>query len=174
MDLTEEQIAAVKRWVQEGASLAEVQQRLREDFSLTLTYMDVRFLVDDIGADLADSSAEPAEPAPPASGPEAPESATEGEAVDLDPVDEAGDPLPYDAGPGSLPGKLSVDVDKVMRPGAVVSGSVTFTDGVTANWQIDQMGRLGIIPPREGYQPPEEDLTGFQVELQQVLQQQGF
>jgi hypothetical protein len=79
-----------------------------------------------------------------------------------------------DGGPGAPGGAVSVTVDKIQRPGAVVGGDVTFSDGVSAQWQIDQMGRLGIVPPKEGYQPPEADIAEFQTQLQAILQKQGF
>ncbi len=37
-------------------------------------------------------------------------------------------------------------VDTVARPGAMVSGSVTFSDGQKGHWYLDQMGRLGVAP----------------------------
>ena len=174
MDLNEEQKQTVKSWIEAGDGLAEVQEKIQEEFNLSLTYMDVRFLVDDLGAELQDTSS-----GAPESGPER-DATIEAEDADLEMVDENDQPIPFSgetAGAdeaGAAAGGVSVDVDKVQRPGAVVSGSVTFTDGTHANWQIDQLGRLGIIPPREGYQPPEEDLQAFQAELQKVLQKQGF
>ena len=48
-ELTDEQRAAVRQWVEEGASLPDVQRRLKETFGLTLTYMDVRLLTLDLG-----------------------------------------------------------------------------------------------------------------------------
>ncbi len=182
MDLNEAQIQAVRSWVAEGASLAEVQDRLQAEFQVSMTYMDVRFLVDDIGAELFSEPEPEPEPDPAPTG--APE-ADDAEAVDLEPVDEpmdaglAEEPEPAFGEPEASPspggdGQVSVEVDKLMRPGAVISGTVTFSDGVTANWQIDQLGRLGIIPPQEGYQPPEADIPQFQAELQQLIQRQGF
>ena len=171
MDLTEEQKQTVKSWVADGAGLSEIQERLAAEFKLTLTYMDVRFLVDDLDADLQDGDAPDPEPAATPETP-SPEDATPSAETDL-PVEEP-DVMDMGAEEGFVGGSVTVDVDRVMRPGAVVSGSVTFSDGVQANWQIDQMGRLGIVPPKEGYQPPAEDIQEFQMQLQQVLQKQGF
>ena len=55
MKLTPEQNAAVAGWIAAGDSLSTVQQKLRETFELSLTYMDVRFLVDDLDLTLVDA-----------------------------------------------------------------------------------------------------------------------
>ena len=49
MDLTKEQVEFVSNLVNSGESIAKIQSLLKENFSLSLTYMDVRFLVDDLG-----------------------------------------------------------------------------------------------------------------------------
>jgi transposase len=54
MDVTPELREAVAEWVGEGFSLSEIQRLLSEKFGHTLTYMDVRFLVDDLGLSLQD------------------------------------------------------------------------------------------------------------------------
>ena len=48
MTLTDEQKSAVTRWLEAGAGLSEVQKRLREEFQVSLTYLDTRLLVDDL------------------------------------------------------------------------------------------------------------------------------
>ena len=48
MSLTDSQKETVSDWITQGKSLAEVQRLLREEFSISMTYMDVRFLVDDL------------------------------------------------------------------------------------------------------------------------------
>jgi hypothetical protein len=60
MELSDAQKVAVTRWIQEGRSLADVQRSLREDFEISITYMDVRFLVDDL--DIAVVEEEPEAP----------------------------------------------------------------------------------------------------------------
>ena len=52
MPLSPEQKQAVAAWVAAGDSLAVIQKKLSEQFKLSLTYMDVRFLVDDLGLEL--------------------------------------------------------------------------------------------------------------------------
>ena len=65
-------------------------------------------------------------------------------------------------------------VDQLTRPGALVSGKVTFTDGKSAEWYLDQMGRLGLVPKGQGYKPSQDDLMDFQAELQSELARLGF
>jgi len=55
-----------------------------------------------------------------------------------------------------------------------ISGSVTFSDGVSATWALDQMGRLALKAASPGYRPPQEDLREFQLALQRELQKQGY
>jgi len=67
-----------------------------------------------------------------------------------------------------------VTVDQVTRPGSLVSGKVKFSDGKTAEWYLDQMGRLGFVPKEQGYKPSQNDLMDFQAELQNELARLGF
>jgi hypothetical protein len=162
-NLTPEQLDAVSQWAEEGANLNDVQRRLKEQFDLTITYMDARLLLIDVGVRLKDKPRE----APPAPAPEPtppPEAATEL------PADDGSDLPPAPAGDGSV----SLVVDAVTVPGTMVSGKVTFSDGQTAGWYVDQMGRLGMRAPSPGYQPPPADIPIFQNELDRVLMQQGF
>src|SRR4051812_11553921 len=54
MTLTPEQKQAVASWVAAGDNLSAVQKKLGEQFQITLTYRDVRFLVDDLNLALKD------------------------------------------------------------------------------------------------------------------------
>lgn len=146
MDLSNEQKQAIAAWVGEGVGLAEVQRKLESEFGLKLTFMEVRFLIDDLNVDVVDK----------------PEPQAEKD------VTAAVDPEP-------APGGVRVDVDKVQRPGAMMSGTVVFSDGNSMGWQLDQMGRLGLLPgPNKEYRPSEDDIAEFQVALQQELQKAGF
>ncbi len=73
-------------------------------------------------------------------------------------------------------GNVSVAVDKVtLIPGAVASGTVTFSDGVTAKWIIDQYGRPGFTEVSQpGYRPSPQDGQAFMQELSRSLQQRGY
>ncbi|MBP5543560.1 MAG: hypothetical protein ILM98_05765 [Kiritimatiellae bacterium] len=83
MELTLEQKAAVGRWIEDGERLADVQRRIREEFGIQLTYMEVRLLALDIGATPKDKA------------PAAPE--RDGGAS-ARPQDEAGSPQPDELG----------------------------------------------------------------------------
>ncbi len=166
MELNDSQKSAVREWVAAGASLSEVQKRLQEEFGVRMTFMDVRLMVLDIGADIKDKP-EPKKPEPPA--PAADADAADGTA--------AQDGMPSDTAPdanGAI-GGVSVDMDRVVQPGMVVSGNVTFSDGVTARWGIDQMrGGLALQPSQEGYRPSDDDIREFQMQLRALLERQGY
>ena len=66
-------------------------------------------------------------------------------------------------------GSVSASLDQVARPGSMVSGTVTFSDGMKGLWLIDEMGRPSIDPDQPGYQPSEADLVSFQEELKGLL-----
>jgi len=50
--LTPEQKDSLKAWAAEGATMSDIQRRLKEEFGHTLTYMDTRFLILDLGIEL--------------------------------------------------------------------------------------------------------------------------
>ena len=54
MTLTPEQTKAVSEWVASGDNLYTVQKKLSDQFKVSMTYMDVRFLVDDLNLQLKD------------------------------------------------------------------------------------------------------------------------
>ena len=51
MNLDEAQRQKVVEWIGQGLKLSEIQNRLISELGLTLTYMDVRLLVDDLKLD---------------------------------------------------------------------------------------------------------------------------
>ncbi len=51
-NLTPEQQDSLKQWAAEGATMSDLQRHLKEDFGHTLTYMDTRFLILDLGIEL--------------------------------------------------------------------------------------------------------------------------
>ena len=48
MNLDEAQRKKVAEWIAQGLKLSEIQNRLGSDLGVTMTYMDVRLLVDDL------------------------------------------------------------------------------------------------------------------------------
>lgn len=161
MNLTDEQKQTVRQWLEEGLSVADVQTKLSEELQISMTYMEVRFLLDDLKLEPQDEEEEqPEEEAPPA-----PPEGAEDDPTEDPPAEEA--ELVSD-------GNVSVTVDEIVRPGCLASGKATFTDGKQATWYFDQFGRLGLIPEEEGYQPPQEDVAEFQKKLQSELARLGI
>lgn len=141
--LNPEQIASLKRRAAEGASMSDLQRHLKEDFGHTLTYMDTRFLILDLGIELIEEKK--------------PEEKKEEPVVTAEPA-----------------GLVKVTLDTLTLPGAMVSGKVTFSDGETAIWMLDQTGRPGLDPDTPGYRPTQEDVMEFQVQLRALLQKSGY
>ena len=165
MNLTDAQKQQISTWLDEGLKVADVQKKMIAELGVTMTYMEVRFLLDDLR--LKPKDPEPPK-APAAASPIAPASAgtsaPAGAAAGL--VPDAAAPVPG--------GRTSVTVDKLARPGTVVSGKVTFSDGQKADWYLDEMGRPGLVPAQKGYRPTQADIMEFQDLLQVELQKLGF
>lgn len=189
MTLSSEQKQAVAEWIAAGDSLSVVQKKLSEQFSLSLTYMDVRFLVDDLGLELknaapkADASDVSKAPPPQAAAPEKKgflEKAKEKLGLGNEEPAAAEEDYPDEAAMDELPpeggGNVSVAVDAVsLIPGALASGTVTFSDGVTAKWIVDNYGRPGFTEVSQpGYRPSPADGQAFMQELSAALQKRGF
>ncbi|WP_035602515.1 hypothetical protein [Haloferula sp. BvORR071] len=142
--LTDDQKSALKRWAAEGASIADLQKRLKDEFSIGITYMDARFLVLDLGIELQEAPKEEKKP--------------EDEMLSK--------PVPT--------GAVSVSMDSLALPGALISGKVTFSDGETGIWMLDQHGRPGLDPDTPGYRPTQEDVIEFQKQLSDLVRKQGY
>lgn len=206
MSLTPEQKQAVSSWIAAGDNLSAVQKKLSEQFNLSMTYRDVRFLVDDLNLELKDpapkvdtsdvTKAPTPKPAPaPRAGAPAEKKGffdkakeklglgrDEQPGADEFPEDGAdaagpeGEDFPDEAYPPAGAGGVNVSVDKVtLMPGAIASGSVTFSDGVTGKWIVDQQGRPGFTEVSQpGYRPTPTDAQAFMQELSMALQRRGF
>ena len=153
---SDDQKQQIASWVNEGMGLSDIQKKIDDDFGIVMTYMDVRFLVDDLNLDLIDEE----------------EDEDAADADDNSDADETapspGDPLDDSAG------GVQVELDTVTPPGAMASGSVTFSDGQHKKWTLDQFGRLGLTGGEEGYKPSDEDVMEFQKQLDSALRGKGF
>lgn len=159
--LTDDQVARIREWAEAGDGVPEIQKKLREELDLRVTYLDTRFLLEDLKIELKPTP-EPESAKPAATDAEEEEGGEE----DLDePIDEAS------AGPG---GGVTLTVDSVLRPGAIISGKADFGGGRTASWWLDQMGRLGLDTSDPAFRPTEEQAIAFQKELRKVIQKSGF
>lgn len=151
MNLNDEQKKTIAQRLNDGDSIADIQRLISNDFGIALTFMETRFLLDDLNLELKKE----------------------------DPVPEVEEPKKSAATPvvdpsGKGTGTVAVEIDKIVQPGASVSGTVSFSDGVTAKWYVDPMGRLGLDADQEGYQPSAEDIETFQNELQSKMQAPGL
>jgi hypothetical protein len=155
MNLDEAQRKQVAAWIADGAKLSEIQTRLASELKLKFTYMEVRLLVDDL-------KLTPKDPEPPK--------------VAAPPVEPAKLVAEKAAPPpaASAPGGVSVTVDQLARPGAIVSGQVAFSDGQQADWYLDQSGRLGVAPKQQGYKPSAADVQQFQAALEKEISRMGL
>jgi hypothetical protein len=157
MNLDEAQRNKVAAWIADGAKLSEIQTRLASELGLKFTYMEVRLLVDDLKLTPKD--------------PEPPKNVTPPAAPDK-PAGEKNATPAAEAAPAT--GKVSVSVDQLTRPGALASGKVTFSDGQTADWYLDQTGRLGVVPKQPGYKPSPADVQQFQMALEKEIARLGL
>ena len=159
--LTDSQKRQVAAWIGEGLSLAQVQTKIEEEFGVAMTYMDVRFLVDDLDLELKDAAEEkPAADAVPA----------QAEAA-------AGNAVPAEtpaAGAPASGGGVTLTSDAVQMPGVLAGGDVVFSDGARGKWFLDQTGRPGLEGFPENYRPTPDDMADFQRKLLAELRKLGF
>ena len=137
--------------IAEGVSLSDIQNEVNEKFQLSMTYMDIRILAAGLDIDWQAKAAAKAE---------------EEKKEEENAPEEAAAPEEAPAAPAD--GKTVVEISKLMRPGTALSGSVKFASGSTADWYIDQTGRLGL-ENLVGSQPTQEDIQQFQVELEKAV-----
>ncbi|MBR2910787.1 MAG: hypothetical protein IKC05_04205, partial [Lentisphaeria bacterium] len=131
-------------------SLSDIQNEVNEKFQLSMTYMDIRILAAGLDIDWQAKAAAKAE-----------EEKKEEETAPEEAAPEEPAASPSD-------GKTVVEISKLMRPGTALSGSVKFASGSTADWYIDQTGRLGL-ENLVGDQPTQDDIQQFQVELEKAV-----
>jgi hypothetical protein len=162
MTLDDTQRKKVAGWIADGMKLSEIQNRLASELGVRMTYMDVRLLVDDLK--LTPKDIDPPKPVAPVSAPAAATPQKSPAALKLENA----------AAPENSVSGVSLSVDQLARPGAVVSGKVTFSDGKKADWYIDQTGRLGLAPQEAGYRPATAEVQQFQIALEAELSKLGL
>lgn len=122
-----------------GVSLSEIQKLIVEKFKRKMTFLEVRVMASEL-ENIEWTKQDPVKPEP----------AKEEPTADEDTA-----------------GKTVVEVSKLVRPGAAASGSVKFASGASAEWILDQTGRLGLENAQG--KPTPEDLKEFQQELQAIF-----
>ena len=176
MSLTDAQKLKITDWIQAGLKLSDIQNRMASELEVRMTYMEVKMLLAELELKPKDQErpkvaaplgSDPAGPANPV-GMAAAESSSPADGL-LHP-----DGMTQDPGSAIGGGKVAVSVDTLTRAGALVSGKVTFSDQKTADWYLDQQGRLGFAPTEKGYRPNQIDLMTFQTELQTQLAKLGY
>jgi hypothetical protein len=141
----EERKPIVAQLLKEGRSLSQIQDYLREEKGDSITYMELRLLLSEMpDAKLPEKELPKAPPLPPE-----PKLAEKGAAGG---------------------GKLSISVDQMPAPGAMISGYARFGSGAKAHWFLDDMGRLGLEPELGSSKPTQKDMQEFAVELKRMLQ----
>ncbi len=170
--------------VDEGLSLSQIQDLLNEK-NVKLTFMELRLIASEIESGVfkkqesAHSSAAKNAPSGGETAPEAEnirekmadntEDGFSQEDTSADLMDD--DPSASDGSRGNeggIRGKTSVTVSPIQRPGFAACGSVSFGSGVTAEWFLDQTGRLGLDNVKGG-KPDQQDIVEFQKELQKAF-----
>ncbi len=166
MKLNDSQMKQVAAWFAAGERLSDIQKRIAEEFGVEMTYLDVRLLVADLP--------QPEEAPAPAEKKDEPPAA--GAASAGDESDEV-ECLPADGSPAEEPqpaGGVSVSMSPIAIPGTIAAGSVTFSDGKSGKWYLDDMGRLGLAELPGGYRPPPSDGADFQRQVVSLLRSKGM
>lgn len=138
---------AVKKFIADelnkGTGLSDIQKLLDSELNVKMTFLDLRILASEL---------------------ENVEWEKEEEVHQEEIIDQE---VEEDAMEDPTAGQTIVEISKLVRPGAVASGTVKFKSGASAEWILDQYGRLGL--DKTVGQPDEEDLKEFQKELQRVI-----
>ncbi|MEI6084211.1 MAG: hypothetical protein WCS70_07915 [Verrucomicrobiota bacterium] len=143
----------VGQLLQDGRTLSQIQDYLRNEKNDSITYMELRMLLSEMPDAKLPEKALPMVILPPAP--------TPGKAVGPASPEVA-------ATPG---GKLSISVDQAPAPGSMLSGYARFSSGAKAHWFLDEAGRLGLEPELGTGKPTQTDMTEFSTELRKMLQQ---
>lgn len=129
----------IAKLLHEGNSLSDVQTILNKEYDEKMTFLDLRVLASELD-DIDWTKGEPSE-------------------------EEGGEDSSENVADSE--GKTVVEISRLQRPGVALSGSVKFASGATADWVLDQMGRLGL--ENSNGEPTPEDLKEFQEELQKAV-----
>ena len=135
--------------LENGKSLSQIQDLLNGEHGTRLTFLDVRLLAAEVES-IDWKSFE--------------------ESPDSEEDDKSEDVKDDEKQAVNETGMTKIDVSSLVRPGAMTHGTVTFKSGSTAEWILENTGRLGL--DKVVGQPTEEDLADFQVQLQQLLTHQ--
>ena len=149
--------------LQQGLSLSEIQKLVNDKFKVKMTYMDIRILASEL--DTVDWKA--LDPRAQAEAAKKAKEEAEAKAAEAAAGPAGEEDVPGAAAAPAVQGSTVVELSKIARPGMMLSGTVKFASGSTADWYVDQMGRLGL-ENLKGEKPTPEDVEAFQIELENV------
>lgn len=162
--MTQQEIKSfIAEGVAQGLSLSKIQDALTEK-GTHITYMELRLLASEIETAELEKLNKPK----PKQEKNAPAPADQEPGMEED--DDEDLVPPEDGTEGAAPaqaGKTTVELSPIAKPGTVANGSVKFGSGVTADWFLDQTGRLGLSNTTG--KPTETDVMEFQDELQKLF-----
>lgn len=166
--MTNDEIKAlIAARVSEGISLSKIQDELTEK-GVRMTYMELRMLASEIeSADWSKLDKEEPKKETPPEEPLPIDDEGTAEEDDLALPPEPAEEKASEPASDKVRGKTVVELSKLMKPGTIANGTVKFGSGVTADWFLDQTGRLGLS--KTTGKPDETDIMEFQEELQKLF-----
>lgn len=171
--MNQEQIKQfVAERVAQGMNLSKIQDELTAS-GVKITFMELRLIASEIDSaelEKLDKKTEPKQepkqdPVPAQEEPEVPAETPSEPAAPAEDTPAESPEAPAEEAPR---GPTVVEISKLAMPGTVMNGSVKFGSGVTADWFLDQMGRLALDKV-EGGKPNQKDIEEFQMELRKAL-----
>ena len=140
----------VRKELNKGTALGEVQRMLQEEHDVNMTYFDLRMMAAELDVDWDKQE----------------DKKTVTEAASTEGIL---DEQPQEGGAAT---GTQVTVDKVTRPDALMSGTVKFKSGASGKWFIDHAQQLGLSPDPGSSKPTQDDVIEFQQELQKAVRGQ--
>lgn len=156
----DERKQVVRELLGKGQTLSQILDYLHKEKTDPITYMDLRLLLSEMPDAKLPEKEPPKTVLPPAVPP--------GTGALKDSGSAAVGKEPETGG-----GKLSISVDQMPAPGAMLSGYARFSSGAKAHWSLDEMGRLGVEPELGSSKATPKDMQEFAAELRRMLQQTG-
>lgn len=175
----------------EGMSLSDLQKLLAQEYQIRMTYLELRLLADELAVNWKKLDKPKTAENKPENGhvdtvaennqqyeyqKVAGEEDDDDDFADDDeddnesllPEDDFDDDIDDSDEDGD--GATKVLIDPQPRPGTMLSGKVKFASGLRAGWFMDRRGQLSLDLPEDAEQPSQEDILGFQQELQATMQ----
>jgi len=127
-------------------SLNEIHKELQTEHNVKMTFMELRLMSADLDIDWDSLEPEP-------------------EVVEEDPAEAAAKAQMLEDQASSV----QIEVSKISRPDAALSGTVSFPSGLSGEWTLDHYGQLGMDLGDPEARPSEEEMMEFQNTLRAQL-----